>query len=94
MNFEIIYDFCEDMAEALSTLIQPVMWLFSLTFGEYLDYLTNLLPLVLRPVVNGFGVIVEFMGIGDMSVLVFLFGGGIVFYFAFTFVKWILDIVL
>ena len=94
MDFVTIYSFCEDILQAMRGLIQPIIWLFSLTFAEYLDYLVIITPLWLKPFLNGFSTLVDFVGIGNMSILVFLFGGGIVFYFAFTFIKWILDIAL
>ncbi len=94
MDFAQVVDFCQKMAEALVTLIQPVMRFFSLTIGEYFTFLEAIVPLVLKPIVNGAGDLFRLLGIDDTTILIFLFGSGIVFYLACIVIKWVLDIVL
>lgn len=94
MTFVKLYEFCEAFVQSAITMIHPVLEFFTMQIGEYLQMIKYVVPPYLRPFVDGFRVVIDVAGISDTPMISFLFGGAILFYLAYTFIKWILDVAL
>lgn len=94
MTFTKLYEFCVAFVQSAVGLISPILDFFTMEIAEYLQMIKYMVPVVLRVPIDAFTAIINFVGIGDTPMISFLFGGAIIFYLAYTFIKWILDIVL
>lgn len=94
MTFTKLFEFCNAFVQSAVGLISPILDFFIMELSEYLQLIKYMVPFILRPPIDAFTAIINFVGIGDTPMISFLFGGAIIFYLAYTFIKWILDIAL